>query len=70
MQNISSLALVLWQVLKKEDKSQLSLIKFWQFFNPISAPRQKFKKYGWYQYEESVCKFQPSIFKTERGDRE
>jgi len=39
-QNISSLALILWELLKEEDESWLSLIKFWQFF---PAPRQKYK---------------------------
>jgi len=43
MQNIRYPALKLYELLKKEDNNQLSLIKFWQFFNPISAPRQKFK---------------------------
>jgi len=43
VQNISSLALILWEILKKGDESWLSLLKFQQFFNPISAPGQKFK---------------------------
>jgi len=38
MENISSLALILWELLKKEDESQLS---FWQLFGYTSATRQK-----------------------------
>jgi len=43
MQNISSLALILWELLKKKGESLVSLIKFQQFFNQISVPRKKFK---------------------------
>jgi len=43
MQNISFQALILWELSKKKSDSQLLLIKFWQFFDHISAPRQKFK---------------------------
>jgi len=41
MQNISSLTLILWELLKIEDERWLSLIKILQFFDHISAPRQK-----------------------------
>jgi len=69
MQNISSLALTLWELLKKEDKSWLSLIKFQQFFNPISAPRQTLKNlvvnFFGINMRSLCAKFQPSSFKTE-----
>jgi len=60
MQIISSLALILWELLKKEHESLLSLIKLRQLFNPISAPKQKFKNlagnFFCQKYEDFVCK--------------
>jgi len=42
-QNISFILLKMLELLNKENKSWQSLIKFMQFFNHSSAPRQKFK---------------------------
>jgi len=47
MQNIISLALILWELLKKEEEGcDQSLIKFWQLFNYFAAPKQKIQKSG------------------------
>jgi len=74
MQNISSLASILWELLKKDNKSQISLIKYRQFFNPISAPRQKFKNlvgnFFGINMRSLHTKFHPYGFKTEEGDME
>jgi len=50
--------------MKKEDKSRLSLIKFWQFFNHISATRQKFKN-----LVSNFININMKSLKTEGGDR-
>jgi len=53
------------RVLKKEDKSRLSLIKFGQFFTHISGPRCNFKKlvgsFFGINMRSHCAKFQPSV---------
>jgi len=70
MQNISSLALILLELLKKGDERWLSLMKFWQFFNHISALRQILKNLVNDYLDINMRKFQPSSIKTEGAFRE
>jgi len=50
-----------------------ALIKCWQFFDYISAPKQIFKNqvinFFGINMRSAYAKFQPSSFKTEGGDK-
>jgi len=73
MQNISFPALISWELLKKEAESQLSFIKFWQFFDHISAAGRKLNNlvdnFFGIDMRSLYAKFQLSSFKTKGGDR-